>query len=357
MFIDQIKEEVTAGAYNVLSKAGVGSYEELYGLLVQFPSIARGADINLPALSNLAVPQILATVKNSIQAKTQNPPSFAKGVLSPPRSHTGNGYQQPPSSGPSGAVNVPTSPIIQALTTPVRDQGHRGTCVAHAVVACLETHFSHSDLSEQFKYWAAKKHGNDPFPDEEGTWLRCARNALESHGVCEEFLWPYDPNPLPGNETQEISGTAPSMTAMHDAVTRTLNSANYQDTSRIKSGKADLLAQELAQGPVAVSLPVFVDTLTKADNWNWTGAWDYGHVLDPTQFSVVDGGHAICMCEYHPSTAAPGGGWFVFKNSWGTQDWSRGGQTPPQDHPAWQAGYGYLSAAYVDEYLWEFLRL
>jgi C1A family cysteine protease len=224
------------------------------------------------------------------------------------------------------------------------------------VVACIEEHLSHSDLSEQFKYWAAKKHGDDPFPDDEGTWLRCAMNALMSQGVCDESLWQYNPNPIPGNETQEMPGD-PSWQAINDAARRTIKPSCYLDTSRLKNGKASTLTQELKKGPVAIAIPVFVDRVTNTDNWNWTKALDYGHVLDPPQFSVVDGGHAICVCEYHPSTAAPGGGWFVFKNSWGTQQWSDGSNLPPPGHPAWKAGYGYISAAYVDEYLWEILCL
>lgn len=355
MFADQIKEEITAEAYNLLGKTGVGSYEEMNGLLVQFPSIAKGSGINLPSLSNIVAVHVSTAVTSAVLTKTQSPPRFAKGLLSPPRSPIGNGYQQPSPSGSLSTVGVPNNPIVNTLTTPVRDQGQRATCVAHAVVACVEEYLSHHDLSEQLKYWAAKKHGDDPFPDEEGTWLQCVKNAMESYGICDESLWQYNPNPIPNNETQEISGTAPSTQAIHDAANRKLNTVSYRDTSRMNSGKASMLAQELNKGPVAAALPVFVDLMTGADNWSWTGAWDYGHVIDPPQFSVVNGGHAICVCEYHPSTVAPGGGWFVFKNSWGIQQWSDGSNSPPQGHPQWKAGYGYLSAAYVDEYLWEFL--
>lgn len=357
MFADEIKGEITVEAYHLLSKSGVGSHEEMVGLLVQFPSIARGSGISLPSLSNIAAAHVSTAVMSAVRARTQNPVRFAKGSFSPPRSSVGNGYQQPPPPGPPSAAGGPTTSIVHLMNTPVRDQGQRGTCVAHAVVACAEGHFSHQDLSEQFKYWAAKRHGGDPFPDEEGTWLRCARNALASHGVCEESLWQYNPNPVPGDETQEVPGTTPSSQALQDAASRQHKTASYKDISRLNSGKAAMLAQEINNGPVAVALPVFVDILTDVDNWSWTGACDYGHVIDPPQFSVVDGGHAVCVCEYHPSTAGPGGGWFIFKNSWGMQRWSNGSNTPPQGHPQWKAGYGYLSAAYMDEYLWEFLRM
>lgn len=357
MFVDDITERINSEAYNILSKTGVGSYEEMYGFLTQFPSIAKGSSISLPSLSNIAAIKVSTAVRGIIQMQIQSPPSFAKGVFSPPQSQIGNGYQQPLPSGSPSAVGVPSTPIVIHLTTPVRDQGQRATCVAHAVVACVEAHILHADLSEQFKYWASKKHGGDPFPDQEGTWLVCAKNALESKGVCDESLWLYNPNHILGNETQEILGKAPSTGAVNNAVSRKVNSANYRDTSSIDRGKALILAQELNKGPVAATLPVFFDSITGISNWDWFGACAYGHVLDPTPFSYVRNGHAICVCEYLPSNTAPGRGWFVFKNSWGTQHWSNGNSSPPQGHPQWKSGYGYLSAAYVDEFLWELLLL
>lgn len=50
------------------------------------------------------------------------------------------------------------------------------------------------------------------------------------------------------------------------------------------------------------------------------------------------GGHALVLCGYQDDTAAPGGGWHIFRNSWS---------------PAWgDGGYGYLPYAYLaDQYL------
>jgi C1A family cysteine protease len=356
MFANEIKKEITVEAFNLFSKTGVGDYEEMYGFLYQFPSIAKDGGIRLPSLSNLAVANVSTAVSNAVIANIKSPPSFTKGSLCPPQSIVRTGYQQPPPSGPANALGVSNSSIVHTLTTLVRDQGQRATCVAHSVVACVEEYLSHPDLSEQFSYWATKKHGGDPFPNKEGTCLQYANIALMSHGVCGETLWQYNPSPIPGNETQETLGN-PSSPAISDATQRKISAIGYRDTSHLSNGKASMLTQKLNNGPVAAAIPVFVDLISRFDNWNWFGAQDHGHVLDPPQFSVVDGGHAICICEYHPSPAAPGGGWFVFKNSWGTQQWNNGSNPPPSGHPRCKAGYGYLSVAYVDEYLWEILSL
>src|SRR5947209_653145 len=357
MFADDIKESLTEEAYNVFSRTGIGSYDEMYALLVQFPSINGISGIDLPSLSYVAVGIISSAAASNARAHTQTRVRFGRGAFTPPKSVVGTGYREPVPSGPANAAMGPNSPISHVLSAPVRNQGLRGTCVAHAVVACVEWRVSFHPLSEQFKYWAAKTYGDDPFPEQEGTWVRCAKNSLASHGVCENSLWRYNPQPIPGNETQAGPGV-PSAPALQDALLRTQRNVNYNDTSRQMSGKTAVLAQELNNGPVAISLPVFVDLITNEDNWSWTGAYDYGHVIDPIPLSVAsEAGHAICVCEYMSFGSAPGGGWFIFKNSWGVNYWSTGNNTPPVGHPRCQAGYGYLSAAYVDKYLSELLRV
>lgn len=358
MFVEHLSRQypLTREAYNLLSGAGIGSHEEMYALLAQFPAVAKGSGISLPELSAIAATGVSARVATTILSAVRSPVHFAKGAFSPPRSAIGNGFEAGPAAPSPALASLPASAIVHVLGTPVRDQGARSTCAAHAVTACAEVHFSHGDLSEQFHYWAAKKHGDDPFPDEEGTWLRCTKYAMTALGMCDEALWPYDPRVLPNIETQEITGTSPSAAATGDGATRMLNPSTYADTSRIRTGNAQTLAQHLGNGPVAVALPVFFDVITGVDNWSWSGALNHGHVVDPPQFAVVDGGQAVCINEFHPDPTALGGGWFVFKNSWGTA-WNNGSGTPAVGHPACNAGYGYLSAAYVEKYLWELLQI
>src|SRR5207249_3563775 len=80
--------------------------------------------------------------------------------------------------------------LLQGCFGPIRDQGKRGTCVAHAVVAlqeCLEARVQGAlspDLSEQFLYWSCKM--NDGISKQAGTWERVAVPMIVQFGVCLE---------------------------------------------------------------------------------------------------------------------------------------------------------------------------
>lgn len=358
MFAEQIKERVTGEAYALLKQLGIGDFGEMYGLLLQFPSIIQPG-IDLARLSNLAFTQVSPAIAGQINSAANSaPPAFSTGALSPPKSRISVNSQQPQSPQmPSSVISPSVAPITHRMGSPVRDQGTRGTCVAHATIACAEHHFTHSDLSEQFVFWAIKTHGGDPSPHLDGTRLEFADRALLSHGACEELHWSYNPTPIPGNVTQETPPHLPSSVAIQDGQTRAKKPSHYSDTSPQGSGSTALLIRELQKGPVAVSLPVFRDPTSKFQNWNWQGARDHGHVIDPPPNSIVIGGHAVCVCEFQPSPNAPGNGWFVFKNSWGTAQWGSGNQLAPPGHPPCPKGYGYVSASYIDGFLWEMLRL
>ncbi|MBC7986667.1 MAG: C1 family peptidase [Sphingomonadaceae bacterium] len=252
-------------------------------------------------------------------------------------------------SPPSGAPEID----VRCPNWPVRDQNPRGTCVSFGAVACLECaegHESASELSEQFLYWAIKTGTGDPIPSEDGTWLEFARDALASHGVCLEDEWPYI-----NSEVQPVSGQTtaePTAAARASASGRRLHAGIYY---RDPSSTAHLVRDALSdQGrPVAISLPVFQDPLTSRGPTNWTTAvgWLYGTVLNPPPTSVVVGGHCVCITGFVADPAESAGGYFIIRNSWGT-DWGRDNPNPTGG-PAPEAGYGAVSATYVDKYCWE----
>ncbi len=87
----------------------------------------------------------------------------------------------------------------------IRNQGVRGTCVAHACTAVREflMRDTHADLSEQFLYWAARQKLITPIlKDRPGLLLLYGMSALQENGICAEADWRYNPDLLPGNETQ-----------------------------------------------------------------------------------------------------------------------------------------------------------
>ena len=98
---------------------------------------------------------------------------------------------------------LPASANLIGQMPPIRDQGDRGTCVAHASLAALEhlrtTAGQFRDMSEQFLYWNCKQ--NDGSPNSFGTWIGVAMPLLQRDGCCLEAVWPYNASIIAGNES------------------------------------------------------------------------------------------------------------------------------------------------------------
>lgn len=356
--------EYDAGALPATVKAlidatGVGSFDELYALALEFPSLADDKAINLRDLSHLAGMRASSLTVQSVAATSSATRLrlFAMGAGLSPSTAVGLGYTAPDAAPQRVRRRAFGTAIQHVSSRPIIDQGERGTCVAHAMVASAEFAYPSVTLSAQYAYWSAKRHGADPRPHREGTWLKCANQGMGVVGLCEERYWPYASYTIPNDQAHELGGIAPSLRALNNGASRQRCAAFCDDVAHATHGKAGLVLQHLKVGPVVVSLPVFREVKTGANNWHWFGATNYGHVLDPVCNSVLVGCHAVCLFCYIPSSAAKGGGWFVFKNSWGINDWSNGGGSAPASDPQLQNGYGYFSAEFVDTYLQELMRV
>jgi hypothetical protein len=211
------------------------------------------------------------------------------------------------------------------------------------------------DFSEQFLFWAIKNRTNDQRSKEEGTLLEFARDALDPTGVCAETFWPYNPQSIAGTFCQHGHG-GPSAPALADAGHNKFIPLNYQAFQGPGTGAAAVLAALKRAHPVAVTLPVFGDPYdnTFPDNWSTASGITYGRVLDPPTISVVRSGHAVCITGFEPDPMERQGGFFIFRNSWGTT-WAASAPTTSSHSPA--PGYGYISATYVNNFLWELLEL
>ena len=347
----------------VLESIGIRTPEDLLSLAWNFPSLASiGFDFaKLSFAAQMSAPmKAFANVVSTFSLGQAPPPQFARGAKIPANSPLQPGYKVPMPAATAGAPT--TAPVYPNLDFrlpgwPVKDQGARGTCVAFSMVGCHEhLHYSLSslvDLSEQYLFWATKTSTADPNPTDDGTTLEFARDALGSGGTCESAFWPYVGTVLPGTVTHATS-TDPSAHAQADAVKRKHLAANYLLGTSLSGKAAQVInAMVAAQRPVAVSLPVFRDRLLpQADNWNMGVGLSFGRVIDPPPTSVVDGGHAVCFTGFEPDPTEPKGGWFIFRNSWGTLAW--GNSLPaPLPYVAPEVGYGQISATYVDRYLIE----
>jgi C1A family cysteine protease len=233
---------------------------------------------------------------------------------------------------------LPSTVDLLVHSTPVKNQGMRGTCVAHTAVACLEAEYIKGrnarptlDLSEQYLYWACKN--IDGAANQEGTFLEYAVEVLLrgvpdeqlTGGVCTERHWPYKKEPVQNNESQ-----GPPPAPARKALAK--NPAPYRALkySRVKHRSIRALKEALAQGH-CVGLSVYTYHF-----WTDDFAWREGVISMPLGIEP-DGAHAICLVGYQDDDADHRDGYFIFKNSWDTT-WGYGRPKP---------GYGSLPYRYV----------
>jgi hypothetical protein len=317
---DNIKDQLIEIGYS-----GPDGVEKLISAAqVAGPEMAAYLDISMPQLSailNNVAPSAMSVPMSSIQLIQQAVYSLGFAISE----------ATPPSTAPvfpAVPAPVPANVDMTAQMPPVRSQGDRGTCVAHAAIAVYEHHLSTAgalqDLSEQFLYWNCKRY--DGIPNVEGTFLSVAFPCLQRDGTCLEPDWPYNPNIIIGNEGHHPppSGAQVKALSFRPAKIRQLSPTFVAD-----------IKAELAIGRcVAFSIPVFN---------SWYGSkWvaHTGEITMPIPNEIRAGGHAMCLVGYVelPHNPELGFGRFILRNSWG-QNW---GITSP-----YGAGYGTIPFAYL----------
>lgn len=264
-----------------------------------------------------------------------------------------------------------------------KEQGeHRNTCIAFATAACVELDAMKQDgttdlLSEQFLYWNMRtKIPIQPPPGWEkgATTFEMARQVLHEKGICLDTACHYQKD-LPAGSL--IEGPAPDCPADVQARQRRVMDENaMQYPADLDPGNdhrptkvARMLLDLLRSGrPVGIAVPVFQpiagaqNVLAPEDvtNWSTQNAWRTGQVQFPTKGWKSRGmGHAVCVIGFQPDAHEPMGGWFEFRNSYGTSyadeplTQAIAGHWP--ETPA--AGYGLISATYVESYCWEMLAI
>lgn len=220
---------------------------------------------------------------------------------------------------------VTLAPAVNLINkmSPIRNQASRGTCVAFTLTAINEYYRRvqgvPQDLSEQHLYYETKL--IDGASSVCGTWQSKAAQALASRGQCREAIWPYNPNP-PCNNHGSLPATARP------------NGLNYRlPLQQLSSTNVVAIKTALAsKKPTGISIPVYNSWFRSAET-NRTG-----RITNRIGSEPRVGGHAICVVGYQDDASAPGGGYFIIRNSWST-NW--GNQCP------YGAGYGTISYRYI----------
>ncbi|HSN78628.1 MAG TPA: C1 family peptidase [Anaerolineae bacterium] len=236
-----------------------------------------------------------------------------------------------PDDEPVSFADLPQTVDLRSILPAVRNQGDRGTCVAHAAAAVREfltgASSTGADLSEQFLYWACKQ--RDGHPSDFGTWIKVAMAVLHDTGVCPETVWPYNKAVIANNEGQ---GPPPASAQAEAAPFKVIS------TKKLEARWLQGLKEALADGqPVAFSVSIFQ---------SWQNPWTYrnGDIRLPLPGEENLGGHAMCMVGYADDHDVPGGGYFIVRNSWGEAFGQQGKVAP---------GYCRLPYAFVQQHAWE----
>ena len=112
----------------------------------------------------------------------------------------------------ASTLNIPSINNLSALPnkvdlrqwcSPIENQGHLGSCTAHAGVGIVEyfenrAHGGHIDGSRLFVYKTTRKLMG--LVGDTGAWLRTTMGALSLCGVPPEKYWPYTDQAQPGPE-------------------------------------------------------------------------------------------------------------------------------------------------------------
>jgi C1A family cysteine protease len=224
----------------------------------------------------------------------------------------------------------PPSVDMRNLCSPVRDQGHIGSCTGFAIGSGLREFLEiksgkpnpEVELSPLFIYYEERKIEGTINTDA-GARIRDGLKVLAKMGVCPETDDPYPANAstLQPNDPVLLAAIAkaPAAKALSDDKNFKINT--FQRITTLFG-----LKQALAQGNGCV-LGVAV-----YESFESSSAQKTGHIPIPKPNEQLLGGHALFCCGYKDDASYPGGGYLIVKNSWGTGFGDKGYIYLPYDY-------------------------
>jgi hypothetical protein len=228
-----------------------------------------------------------------------------------------------------GKPEVDLRPSIASMGIAIRDQGNRGTCSVFAMTFLLEyaygKHFGYKtpDFSEEYLNDVKNLATGD---DWDGGFFTDIDKGYQAYGIVDASLDPYRSAFNPKEKVR------PALLAKGESIKPRLP-VSFIKAWDVKTGLMPRQLQAiLAQ--LRMGIPV-------ASGLRWPNTFKTRIIAGipvmtvPPPSDVFDG-HSIDFVGFKQDTRFPGGGYFIFRNSWGT-----GFQ---------EEGYGYMPFAYALKY-------
>lgn len=205
--------------------------------------------------------------------------------------------------------------------SPVKNQGERGTCVAHASLGLLETgpHIP-DDLSEQYAHFKFNEVGDRPHDSNSGLRTTDAAPALarEDARICLEHEWPY----IVEQSTIDAAVAAGSYTPPPAATAnQTFGYSSYKIIGDLGVEGESIKNTRYLESLLALGVDIVFGAWASWDDENNRDV--LRPLLGDDGQPLSQGGHAMLLVGYDRP-----GQFFIVKNSWGT-GWGH-------------AGYGYF---------------
>lgn len=214
---------------------------------------------------------------------------------------------------------------------PIRSQGEdRSTCTAFAVTCVNEfkhyrSSFQKTDLSEQYLFYQTKILEND---NDCGSWVKNVIQIVGETGQCRESTWSYNPNP----PCVQYSGKPSNADTEASLFKNTFIEVSSSD---VGSFKQYISAKSL----IAISFKVF-------NSWysDQSKIRDGLITMPVPEENPFPQGHSVAIVGYQDDSDTPGGGYFIIRNSWGTE-WGAKNY--------YGSGYGIAPYEYIEKYCME----
>ena len=231
---------LTAAQVKTLSDSWIGTAQEFVALhgtndkirdrLAQALGVPRAALDDLAAAAKQLIPPTRDIRSLEMEREAEQTQYSLGALLDEPPEILEERLNLPAYVPFEGRAVLPPSQSLLELLPPVRNQGSRGTCVAHAVIAVREQleiaagSPPEMNLSEQYVYWWCKAH--DGIPKVSGTYVSVGMRCLNETGVPWEEVWPYVSRET-GDQGQ---GPPPPAAENGDPAFRTLRSQEFNRT-------------------------------------------------------------------------------------------------------------------------------